>query len=274
MARNSSGAYLVAANLVLYAGVALTLWLFSSTSQSRISGALLRQNAYLTTEWRLLQELKSRTDAQLREKDRQIDDLRRRYSALSSSGGSGSEMAEIEAEIQAVETERRSILSSVSEPAAAAEKPAVSAEAALSASTISQRDARVDEIEKIVSVLRDRITSLESELSSNRLYTVMLEKELETSDTKAGGASLFAALRLKRDSVAAQAAEKRPDLRTRSLVRAVVSSPDVRSQYPELLESLDKYFEALSREERLNGQKDAYNAALEAVRAAFPGLGL
>jgi len=57
------------------------------------------------------------------------------------------------------------------------------------------------------------------------------------------------------------------DIKTRSLVRAIVSSSAVSATYPDLLQSLDHYFEVYGQQERLRGQLDAYAAIMESVKA-------
>jgi len=44
--------------------------------RNRMQDIVLSENRYLTAEWRLLQELKAQTDAELREKDQQINELK------------------------------------------------------------------------------------------------------------------------------------------------------------------------------------------------------
>ncbi len=60
---------------------------------------------------------------------------------------------------------------------------------------------------------------------------------------------------------------KLEDLRALALVRAILSTPSIRSTYPDLTESFDRSFNSYGHQERIKGQKEAYQAMLEYLRS-------
>jgi len=61
------------------------------------------------------------------------------------------------------------------------------------------------------------------------------------------------------------------DLTTWTLLRAIVSSPGIREQYPDLLKSMEQYLEGYGRQERSKGNQEAYSAALSILESVGPG---
>ncbi|HAE20962.1 MAG TPA: hypothetical protein DCG47_01380, partial [Spirochaetaceae bacterium] len=51
------------------------------------------------------------------------------------------------------------------------------------------------------------------------------------------------------------------DLNAKALMRALASAPEARAQYPELLASIDRYFDEYGRLERARGRAEAYAEA-------------
>ncbi len=82
-------------------------------------------------------------------------------------------------------------------------------------------------------------------------------------------AALAAANRQARETGSAPALNIQ-DLKTQALVRALVGSPEIRAAYPDLLKSLDHFFEVYGLQERLAGQREAY-ASLEPVLGPLAG---
>ncbi|MGA2766600.1 MAG: hypothetical protein ABSG17_24925 [Spirochaetia bacterium] len=70
-------------------------------------------------------------------------------------------------------------------------------------------------------------------------------------------AALAAAERKAREAGSAQPLDIQ-DLKTQALVRALVGSPEIRAAYPDLLKSLDHFFEVYALQQRLAGQREAY----------------
>ncbi|MBP7495088.1 MAG: hypothetical protein KA771_06305, partial [Spirochaetales bacterium] len=56
-------------------------------------------------------------------------------------------------------------------------------------------------------------------------------------------------------------------IQTRALLRAIVSTPLIRSTYPDLLESVDKAFEEYGRYEYRKGEREAYLSLLAFLRS-------
>ncbi len=71
----------------------------------------------------------------------------------------------------------------------------------------------------------------------------------------------------KKADIAREPPPKIEDIKTRSLLRAIVSSPEIRNEYPGLLEDLDRYFTVYGRQEWLTGQKDAFRFMAETIKA-------
>lgn len=60
----------------------------------------------------------------------------------------------------------------------------------------------------------------------------------------------------------------------RALVRAIVDSPPIRSEYPGLADELDRYVEERGREQQQRGRADAYASASEAIEALAASIGV
>jgi hypothetical protein len=56
-------------------------------------------------------------------------------------------------------------------------------------------------------------------------------------------------------------------IQTRALLRAIVSTPLIRSTYPDLLESVDKAFEEYGKHAYTKGEQEAYNSLLAFLRS-------
>jgi hypothetical protein len=127
-------AALLALDLALLAGVVLLLWGVDRGFRRQAEIAALKDNRFLTTEWRLMRELKERTDQELRDKDREIDVLRQQYLRLKGSGSSADLLADIEAAMARAESERAAILSARANPEVApvAAPPSVPSASSLS----------------------------------------------------------------------------------------------------------------------------------------------
>jgi hypothetical protein len=143
-------------------------------------------------------------------------------------------------------------------------------------------------------LLRERITGLEAALLASREGASAIEDELESLRRSAAFAGIPAtappqaavapgpigdeAFTLILDSLARErdalddpdAVLGIADLKTRALLRAIVRTPAIRAEYPELLESLDRYLALAGREEYLRGKRAAYDELignLEALKA-------
>ncbi len=265
--------------------MAAVLWGALLLYRGRIATISLSERRFLTTEWRLLQVLKARTDQQLFEKDQQIADLNRLYLELIQSNAPLSRRQQVKDQIDQAEVERAAILSR-----------SISAAAAVSPAAGAAPDGQVSSGNEpaLVALLQSQIERLQTQLDSRSALVDTLNREREAliatnqqvvqgyADTIKGNearieelvatiarmrdelaGALAAADRQAREAGAAQPLDIQ-DLRTKTLVRALVDSPEIRAAYPGLLESLDHFLDVYGREQRLAGQREAY-AAMESI---------
>ena len=130
----------------------------------------------------------------------------------------------------------------------------------------------------LAELLGERIAALESQSANYRMRAEIAEKNLEAyiknnsrakSDTPAvspAAATLLAVLEQKKNDLADEPALKIEHIKTRALLRAIVSSPAIRKEYPELLNGLDSLFLDYARQEWLRGQKDAVAYTIESLK--------
>src|SRR5574340_67021 len=69
-------------NLALLVFTLGFVWAAVSLYRGRITAISVSQSSFLTTEWRLLEQLKAQTDKELFQKDKEIADLYRLYMEL------------------------------------------------------------------------------------------------------------------------------------------------------------------------------------------------
>jgi len=261
-------------NIAILAGAALFLASSDAAYRQRVQVETLRDSKFLTTEWRLMKELKARTDRELRDKDLEIAELRARYRSLKGSGSSTEIIAAIEREMRRVEGEREAILTTrlaaaASPAAATATTAARVARGPLDSALPGNGDTPLSEL------LRNRVTSLEAALRSSKEGASAIERELDSLRRGAASADIArpappdavagpigdGAVELILDALARErVALDEPDavlgisdLKTRALLRAIVRTPAIRAEYPELLESLDRYLARAGKEEYLAG---------------------
>jgi hypothetical protein len=249
-------------------------------SRRTAQAAALNDNVFLTTEWRLLKELKDRTDRLLIDKDREIEELRKRYQTLQGQKAAPLLLEAIEAELAKAESERDAILS-------ARLLPGSTAAAAANPVLVSAAPARLSD-SSLTALLRDKIRALEEELASGRRDANAILKErdslqlqLEASLAQPGAPSrpqespappdadaYLALLQKKRDELAGTApALSLSDLRTRTLLRAIVRTPAIQAEYPSLSADLDRYFQVYGEAERHKAVRDSYEELIAAMGA-------
>lgn len=298
-----------AINIAILVGSALFLVCSDAAYRSRGQEESLRDNKFLTIEWRLMKELKQRTDLELRDKDRQIAELRQRYRQLKASGTSAEFLSSIVDQIKKAEVEREALLSVrlkvMSDPHSAEARygetqstPSSLAEAPRVADTaLSER-------------LRRQIADLEEALRRSEAESQAMEEKLEAfrRDSPQAGAApakdppadgsgaepigapaaiaaspsgpeasdeaeelaqaILAALAKDNEALGdPDAVLSLSDLKTRALLRAIVRTPAIRAQYPNLLESLDRYLSLAGKEEYLRGKREAYESLMETIEA-------
>jgi hypothetical protein len=249
-------------------------------SRRTAQAAALNDNVFLTTEWRLLKELKDRTDRLLFDKDREIEELRKRYQTLQGQKAAPLILEAIEAELAKAESERDAILS-------ARLLPGSTAAAAANPVLVSAAPARLSD-SSLTALLRDKIRALEEELASGRRDANAILKErdglqlqLEASLAQPSAPSrpqespelpdadaYLALLQKKRDELAGTApALSLSDLRTRTLLRAIVRTPAIQAEYPSLSADLDRYFQVYGEVERHKAVRDSYEELIENISA-------
>lgn len=264
-----------------------SILLSDAYSRRNAQAAALNDNIFLTTEWRLLKELKDRTDQLLFDKDKEIEELRNRYRTLQGQKAAPLLLEAIEAELIKAESERDAILSARLLPGSTAR---ASANAGLAPPTPS----RVSD-NALTALLRDKIQSLEEELASGRQDTDDRLKELNSLQSRLeaalaqqaaptetppplalleGGSSaspeaILDLLRQRRDALASGGpALSLSDLRTRTLLRAIVRTPAIQAEYPSLSTDLDRYFQVYGEVERHKAQVESYDELLGDILAA------
>ncbi len=309
--RPSGNAYvpIIALNLAVLAGVILMILFFLGRAREEVRELNLSDNGFLTTEWRLLRELKADTDRMLGEKDREIETLRKQYQSLKSAGSSTELLASIEVEMRRLEAERGQILANRIN--AAKEAPAAGAEPAIGSSPAAMparaaapaaNPASTARPSPLIELLGRRVSGLEADLKESRQAATALglaldelrrEKAEESKKSAAPAtaaaepapamiaapkardasdieiASIIAALEQERDSIEdPKNVIGLSDLKTGTLLRAIVRIPAIRAEYPELLESLDRYLKLIGTEEYLKGRREAYDEVIRAIEAA------
>jgi hypothetical protein len=297
---------LIALNLAILVGASLFFTFSNIAYRRHAQTESLRDNKFLTAEWRLMKELKERTDRELRDKDSEIAELRHRYLGLKDSGSSAEMLAGIEKEMKLAEAERENILSSrlkaVVEAPAVAPPPAAppsAQERSVMAEVPGQPSTALNEL------LRRRIASLEAQLESGRSSAASLRQQLDSLRRDSGSqvgsdstraaavpaaapfspapasspspaspaatddsiAAILAVLERERVSLAdPQATLSLTDLKTRALLRAILRTPAIRAEYPDLIESLDRYLANVGKEEYLRGEREAFADAAATVK--------
>ncbi len=261
-------------NIFLFIAVGAVLFFVSTSLQRQTVDTALKDNLFLTTEWRLLQEMKSRTDRLLEEKDKEIAELRERYEVLQLKNDSSEALALLEEQIRRAEAERASIValrysspSSTDTALAAADLPSVLpvdlAPAGESPVVVLLRQ-KIQDLENQVLDDARSTEDLEAEIAALKQSMNVVQKLEPPPPSAPAGASADINLvldLLEKDLAALQDLEpvlSVADVRTRSLLRAIVRTPAIKSEYPELVDSLDRYFELYGTTERLNGKREAY----------------
>ncbi len=263
----NADAYLLLSNTFIIACASIVLAVAFYIHQRDIGLATLDDNRFITTEWHLLQELKAQTDQLLRDKDSEIARLRANYHDSLSQDLSPSVLHEIETELKRAEEERAAILAS----RLSARPPTfVPATAGTHATENGKSSVPAYTAPTPLSVLiaESAAESLATEPQSSQ--SAVRSDSASATGERASSAEAFQKLtRLLNRKVGEIDAEPPPkieSIRTRSLLRALVSSPSIRAEYPELLDALDRSFEDYGRQEWLKGQKAAYVFTIETIK--------
>jgi len=302
----SSGFGFMGINIAILASAALFLVISDVSYRNRVRTDTLRDSKFLTTEWHLMRELKERTDQELRDKDQEIAELRRRYVGLKDSGSPSELLAAIEDEMRKAEAEREAILAAhlktVADPPA--EKMPAAAPAIVDVprgpSPAVERPVKPDTA--LTELLRNRIQALEESLRVSLASKKTIERELESlrrtvariqgpayaeavpsppvvQSTYAPEApsrdttdelvdTILVALARERDTISDPATVLGiSDLKTRALIRAIVRTPAIRAEYPDLQDAFDRYLSLAGQEEYLRGKRETFTNLITTIDA-------
>ena len=262
--------------------------LFSLTYQTQLDSISRQENRFLTIEWELLQELKRQTDIQLLQKDREIADLRRQYRILMAQNASEETLQEMELRISIARTERENIVS---------RDPLPETTSLNTYSFISARENMINDPVQLTSLLAARIETLTAQLNERQVYARTIQEQLisagMTQETLIPGeekawqekerqAAAYEALVSDvekafgsiRSSLARRLADEENNtkktveyLETWVLLRAIATSPAIRSEYPDLAASMNRYLESFAEKERSAGRAEAYRQALDSFKS-------
>ena len=254
----------------------------------RIHALTLKENRFITTEWYLLQTLVNQTERELREKDREIEALRLRYSRLLRNNGSADLLERLEAEIEAALADRADILERRLQTSG--DIPAVPA-AAIDTYTVAE-NASVGSRghDALLITLRERMNELAAQLEAEQKQIEILKREISTvpaastiprQTPAADYEERLETLRAGIDEVRSLIAERLMELEDGSdgaveglmayqLVRALLSDPAIQVQYPALIADLDAYIEGMGLQEQHNGLRLGYATALDLINELIP----
>ena len=250
--------------------------------RSRMTVIAASPPSILTTEWRLLRELKTQTDRELSQKDEEIADLYGRYLELIRQNAPPSELQRVSDQLARAKEERSAILSRAALPTAGTDSARnESLGQRLSSSSdfalpgllqkqIAGLQAELDRSRSIIDALdARRVSLLSTQRQAAQQYDDAARKSRERIDElsaalsrkdEEGRAALAALKQLARDTGPA-APPGMDDLKTQALVRALVSSPQIRAAYPDLVKSLDHFLDVYGQQQRRAGQQEAYASA-------------
>ncbi len=228
--------HLIVSNTLLALATAGILFLAVHRFRGQADAVTLRDSRFFTTEWRLLLEMKEQADRKLLDKDREIAVLNELYLRLVQDNASNSELRQIRTMLGQAETERREIVAErilENQGASAREDP------------LFQELFLPAEDSERLRILSERGESLEARLLAARREAEGGLRELEGLPLLGVG-----------------------ELNAKALTRALLGSPQIRSEYPDLLESLDRFLAGYGSLERAQGRREAYTAIL---RSLAPG---
>lgn len=262
-------------NSILMLCTAGVLWWAISTYQDQIRTATLEESRFVTMEWNLLQQLKAQTDQQLSEKNREIADLRRRYQESLRTDTGVEEREALLAQLRQVEEERRSIVSQrldvTNAPGEATPDPRA---------TLPTLDALVSSDAPLVGALQTQMITLRAELAERDVRIDYLQDEIARLQSLLATAPDTSGVR----SAVVATVESRPEpsapldtmelLNTRTLIKAIVSAPEVRAEYPDLAQRLDRYTVTVDTRARRDGQTQTLASASAAIEAAAGEMGI
>lgn len=257
--------------LIVSAGLLAGEWYTISNRQIMDVG---KENRFLTTEWYLLQELRAQTDEELRSKDQEIASLKQLYQHMRAQNRSRDELTQIEEQIRKAESDRETIfLSSVKaglRPSLAPSVTDIDAQATLSGGdslTIDLLKQRVLSLEALHDQILARAEKAEASLADlRRMLPLATIPSSELTQKELSRAQIQSVMEAARESFRPETPPTVDQLKTISLVRAILSSPELRVKYPSLENSFDVYLERFGNREYTRGRATGYDAALQIFR--------
>lgn len=269
-------------NILLLIVVVGVVWWGISIFQSQIRVGTLSESRFVTMEWNLLQQLKAQTDGQLIEKDREIAALRQRYADLLERGGTPADRERLEAEIQGAEEERRSIVQRRMDVAAVpgltpggpdASREEDSAGATGTAPLTDSGSVLTRLLREQNQTLMTQLQELEDKITHSQEVAESVRRSVAQLPFSAeqGGQSPPSVVQQQPGDQQQSTTEL---LRTRTLLRAVVTKPEIRAEHPELLRELERYLQTLESRASIDGQGSAYRNASAALDTLATELGI
>lgn len=259
--RNRQDLRWIASNVALVVlGVVLVSaeWFSITAHQAETIG---KENRFLTTEWYLLQQLRAQTDAELSRKNQEIESLKQLYEQLKAENNSPNDLDKVEAQIKAAENTREEMLAqsvkSGLHPSLSAVTPSETSSSLGPDNDLRQSQA-IPLLQQQVDELRARAETAEAAVVDLKrqqpaLSSVPVSKALDALEN---GKSALGSL--PQPTVA--------ELKTKALIRAILSSSDIKRQYPDLLGSFDSYLDSYGTREYARGRVTGYTEATQSVR--------
>jgi hypothetical protein len=237
-------------------------WFSITASQTETIG---KENRFLTTEWYLLQQLRAQTDAELTQKNQEIENLRRLYEQLKAENNASNDLDRVEAELKAAESTREAMLtksvttglhpslSAVMPEAAVPVPPAPSAQAA--------------DLRQAIEQLQEQLNGQRARAEAAEAAVVELKRQQSAPTSRSGSLSkVVEALDNAKSLLGTSAPATVAELKTKALIRAILSSSDVKRQYPDLLAAFDGYLDSFGTREYSRGRITGFNEAAQTVR--------
>jgi hypothetical protein len=270
-------------NSILLLCTAGVLWWAITTYQEQVRTATLEESRFVTMEWNLLQQLKAQTDRQLSEKDQEIADLRRRYQEALRTDSDTEERNALQAQLAQAEEERRSIVSQRLETTDARTEAdeADASDAPDRSDALPNLDALVsNNATPLVEALRTQMTALRAQLAERDVRIDNLQDEIEQLQSVLSTPPNTSSVRP--TVIATVQGDRHPPppldtvelLNTRALIKAILSTPEVRSEYPDLTQRMDRYTESVETRARQDSREQTLESAATAIEAAAGEMGI
>jgi hypothetical protein len=242
---------------VLGAALVTAEWFSITANQTESIG---KENRFLTTEWYLLQQLRAQTDAELTRKNQEIESLKQLYEQLKAQNNSATDLDKVEAQLKAAESTREEMLTqsvkSGLHPSLSAVMP--------SESSGPTAGAELRQSQAIL-VLQQQVDELRARAETAEAAVVDLKRQSPSRSSLPTSRALEA-LESGKAALGSAPAATVAELKTKALIRAILSSSDVKKQYPELLGSFDSYLDSFGNREYARGRVAGYTEATQSVR--------